>query len=252
MNSPGKTIPRSILLSLGTIAVLYVAMNLSVVGVVPWREFASPSKVHATDDKVENRGQDAERGPSPAEQERQRKARFVVSIFMERIYGGGVARAFTLLILWTTFASCLAALARVFENSLRRRTGRLLLQDVQETAPHWELPARLVAGDRTGLDRLLRASLGSRHRRLGQQPDPGAVHWPDRRGSPAPPTGTAGGGSPYRIWLYPLPSLVALVGWTFVFVTSDPMVIGFGLAMPVAGVILFFGWSWRTGRWPFA
>ncbi len=251
MNSPGKTIPRSILLSLGTIAVLYVAMNLSVVGVVPWREFASPSKVHATDDKVENRGQDAERGPSPAEQERQRKARFVVSIFMERIYGGGVARAFTLLILWTTFASCFALLlgySRIPYAAARDGCFFKMFKRLHPTGnfPHVSL---LVIGLVSivccvlPLDLVIDALVSSRIlvQFIGQIV---AVALLRRREPQA--------ARPYRIWLYPLPSLVALVGWTFVFVTSDPMVIGFGLAMPVAGVILFFGWSWRTGRWPFA
>jgi amino acid transporter len=57
---------------------------------------------------------------------------------------------------------------------------------------------------------------------------------------------------PYRIWLYPLPSLLALLGWTFLFVTSDPKVIALGLATLLLGVAIFYIWSWRTRRWPFA
>jgi len=35
---------------------------------------------------------------------------------------------------------------------------------------------------------------------------------------------------PYRMWLYPLPSLVALLGWIFIFATTPPLVIAFGSA----------------------
>ena len=36
---------------------------------------------------------------------------------------------------------------------------------------------------------------------------------------------------PFRIWLYPVPALVALVGWIFVFITSDWRVILLGLGI---------------------
>ena len=57
-------------------------MNLSIIGVVPWREFVP-----------------AEGNP---------KADFVVSLFMEKIYGKNIAFAFTVMVLWTAFASCFA------------------------------------------------------------------------------------------------------------------------------------------------
>ena len=56
---------------------------------------------------------------------------------------------------------------------------------------------------------------------------------------------------PFRMWLYPLPALVALAGWIFVFGTSDPLVILFGLATLALGIAVFFAWSWHTGGWPF-
>src|SRR6266496_5267947 len=84
VREPGRVIPRSILISTVAVALIYVAVNLSVIGVVPWREFV------------------------PA-QERPASS-FVVSIFMQRIYGHKVAAWFTLLILWTAFSSVFALL----------------------------------------------------------------------------------------------------------------------------------------------
>ena len=48
---------------------------------------------------------------------------------------------------------------------------------------------------------------------------------------------------PYRIWLYPLPALLALAGWTFIFLTTDTRIIGFGLGLLALGVLCFFVWS---------
>ena len=61
-----------------------MAINLSIIGVVPWREFV-PAADHPTSD-------------------------FVVSIFMERLYGSTVAAVFTLMVLWTAFGSVFALL----------------------------------------------------------------------------------------------------------------------------------------------
>jgi len=56
---------------------------------------------------------------------------------------------------------------------------------------------------------------------------------------------------PYRMWLYPLPAVVALAGWIFVFATTQPRVILFGIGALLLGGVVFLLWSWRTSRWPF-
>jgi amino acid transporter len=57
---------------------------------------------------------------------------------------------------------------------------------------------------------------------------------------------------PYRMWLYPLPSIIALVGWVFIFATANRPVILLGLGTLSLGAIFFFIWSWYTQRWPFS
>src|SRR5256712_5268919 len=39
VENPGRVIPRSILVSTALVAVIYLAINLSIIGVVPWRGF---------------------------------------------------------------------------------------------------------------------------------------------------------------------------------------------------------------------
>jgi len=84
VRDPGRVIPRSILISTAAVAVIYLGINLSVIGVVPWREFV-PAVTHP-------------------------QSNFVVSIFMQKIYGHRVATIFTLLVLWTAFGSVFALL----------------------------------------------------------------------------------------------------------------------------------------------
>jgi amino acid transporter len=57
---------------------------------------------------------------------------------------------------------------------------------------------------------------------------------------------------PFRMWFYPLPSIIALAGWIFIFSTSDPVAIMFGLGTLAAGAGFFLLWSWKHRRWPFA
>jgi amino acid transporter len=56
---------------------------------------------------------------------------------------------------------------------------------------------------------------------------------------------------PYRMWLYPVPAVVALLGWIFVFATTQVQVILFGVGVLALGFVAFLLWSWRTSRWPF-
>jgi amino acid transporter len=56
---------------------------------------------------------------------------------------------------------------------------------------------------------------------------------------------------PYRIWLYPLPSLIALAGWMFIYLTLDREIIIFSLAALAAGAVSFLAWSRGASKWPF-
>src|SRR6185437_4775502 len=76
IKDPGRNIPRSIFISIFCIGALYLAMNISVVGVIPWQQ-----AMHSN---------------------------FVVSLFMEKIYGHRMAVVVTVLVLWIAFASLFA------------------------------------------------------------------------------------------------------------------------------------------------
>jgi hypothetical protein len=48
------------------------------------------------------------------------------------------------------------------------------------------------------------------------------------------------------MWLYPLPSLIALAGWLFVFLSTDPWVLLSSLVVLGSGCIAFAFWHARS------
>jgi amino acid transporter len=224
VRDPGRTIPRSIVISTMAVAAIYLAINLSIVGVVPWREFV-PAAAHPQSD-------------------------FVVSMFMERVYGPGIASAFTVLILWTAFASVFALLlgysripyAAAQDGYFFSAFGRL---HPTGGFPHVSLVVLgvvAIAASFVPLGVVIDALIATRIviQFIGQIG--GLVNL--RRTRPDMPR-------PYRMWLYPVPAVVALLGWLFVFATTGAVVVLFSLAVLVVGVVGFLGWSWQTRQWPF-
>jgi len=224
VSNPGKVIPRSILLILALIAAIYFTMNLSVIGVVSWRDFVP-----------------AEGNP---------KADFMVSLFMEKVYGRPAAVVFTLLVLWTTFGSVFALLlgysripyAAAQDGYFFKVFARL---HPTENFPHVSL---LVMGGVSmlccllPLELVISALVTTRIlvQFIGQVVAVVVLRWR------APQMER-----PYRIWLYPIPNLIALAGWVFIFTTSGTIPILVGLGMLVLGMVFFLVWSYLTSRWPF-
>jgi amino acid transporter len=223
VREPARTIPRSIIISVAVIALLYVAINLSVIGVVPWREFV-PFDTHP-------------------------EANFVASAFMERIWGTKVATIFTLMVLWTAFGSVFALLLGYSRIPFAAAQDGYFFKVFARLHPTKRFPyvslivigAVAIACSFFSLDNVINAMLTTRIlvQFIGQI---GAVALLRRRGA----------ATPFRMWLYPLPALVALVGWTFAFVTSDWGPIQLGLESLAVGTVFFFVWSWRSKTWPFA
>jgi amino acid transporter len=221
---PGLTIPRSIVISTAAVAALYLAINLSIVGVVPWREFVPASS-------------------SPT-------AQFVVSVFMEKIYGSKVASVFTLTILWTAFGSVFALLLGYSRIPYAAARDGYFLKSFGRLHPTHGFPhvSLLVLGTLSivssffALDVVIDALIATRIvvQFIGQI---GGVVLLRRR---APEMDR-----PFRIWLYPVPVVIAAVGWLFIFSTTGIRVMAFGLGVLALGVLCFLGWSRRLQQWPF-
>jgi amino acid transporter len=56
---------------------------------------------------------------------------------------------------------------------------------------------------------------------------------------------------PYRQWLYPIPSLLALAGWAYVYASADALSIWLSLAWIGGGLVAFLVWARINAAWPF-
>jgi len=217
-------IPRSILLSTALVAVIYLAINLSLIGVVPWRDVV-PAESHP-------------------------QSNFIVSVFMERTYGPGVATLFTAMVLWTAFGSVFALLlgysrvpyAAAKDGYFFKVFARL---HPSQGFPHVSLVVLgilSILGGFVSLGMVIDAVITTRIlvQFSGQI---GEVTLLRRRAPDLP--------RPYKMWLYPLPSLLALLGWIFIFATTPLTVVAFGLGALALGAGCFAAWSWRGRTWPF-
>ncbi|HLZ60355.1 MAG TPA: APC family permease [Ktedonosporobacter sp.] len=187
IRKPGRNIPWSIIISILGMMVLYLALNIGVLGVVPAKDVAASTSI--------------------------------ASLVLEKVWGKGVSSAVTVLIIITALASVFTGLlggSRVPYNAARdgvflRQFGKLhprylfphvsLIVMCIITAVASILPLGTIISMLTAVIVIVQA--------LGQV----AAVTILRRRQPALKR-------PYRMWLYPLPSILALIGWLYVFVVS--------------------------------
>jgi len=222
VKNPGYAIPRAILISIAVVAAMYMIMTITIIGVVPWREAIDPNGL---------------------------AYRAIVADFIQRLYGSKAAVVMTVLILWTTFASIFAVMlgysrvpyaaavdgrffkvfARVHPTK-RFPTFSLLLIGILSIAACWlELPTlitaliviQIIARD---MAQVIAVTLIRRNR-------------PDIK-------------LPFRMWLYPIPGIIALAGWIFILYTNRTFVV-LGLLLLVVGIVAYLLLAMRGREWPF-
>jgi len=57
---------------------------------------------------------------------------------------------------------------------------------------------------------------------------------------------------PFRMWLYPLPALVAIAGFVYILISRPNFLreIRYAVVLLIAGLILYFFRAFRRGEWP--
>ena len=217
--NPQRVIPRSIFLSILGITTLYLLLNWSVGTVVPWQEAA--------------------------------KSQFIVSTFVERIYGAAAAQAATALVLLVAFSSLFAVLLGYSRIPYAAAADGEFLPVFGKLHPTKQFPyvSLLILGGLGfvfsllfRLGEVITAILAMRIlvQFVGQAV--GLVLLRRRRGT---------GALPFKMPLYPLPVIIAVAVWLAVFWSTGPKFMLSGLAVIAAGTVAFLLWSRRLGRWPF-
>ncbi len=226
VKDPGRTIPRAVITSLVVVAALYVGINLSINGVISWREFVP-----------------AEKHPEIAN--------FIGSIFVERLWGKTAASVFTLMVVWTGIGSVCALLLGYSRIPYAAANDRTFFAVFGRVHPRGNFPhvaivalgllAVLASFVSLGvvIDTLIAARILIQF--VGQIVALRLL----RKHAPNLPR-------PYRVWLYPLPLFVAGLGWLLVFATTPADVIAFALGALALGAGGYFAWAKVTAKWPFA
>ena len=214
VSNPAKTIPRAVMISVVLVAAIYLTMNIAIIGVVPWQEA--------------------------------RLSHNIAADFMERLFGPTWAQAFTLLIVWTS-AACMFAITLGYSRipyAAARQGDFFPVFARVHPREHYPTVSLAVLGMLTAvfcffpLEQVISAAVTVRIliQFIGQIV---GLHLL-RTMRPDVPL-------PFRMWFYPLPSIIALAGWTFV-MCSDVSLLLSAVGVAIAGVLVFFVWQAFQGR----
>ena len=211
--NPGKNIPRSMFISVIGIAILYLLMNVSVGSVISWQEIKSWQ-----DANVNN---------------------FVVSIFIERLYGHMAANIATVMILWVALASLFAVLlgysrvpyAAAVNGSFFKIFGKL---HPTKNFPYVSLLVLAsVAFVFSLLFRMSEVISGILAMRIVVQFIGQAIGLMLlRKREPQMER-------PYKIFAYPLPVIVAIIMWLLIFYATGITFITTFLMVAGSGILVF-------------
>jgi amino acid transporter len=220
VKNPSRNIPRAIVLSVLLVAVLYLFMSVVIIGTVPWRDAAVS---HA-----------------------------VVSEFIGRLYGSRAAALMTVLILAATLGGIFTmtlGYSRILyaagaEGNFFKVFGRVHAKGRFPTVSLVAISALAIPLCWFPLERLLSALMITQilFQFIPQIFALFAIRLYRKDIA-----------RPYRMWLYPIPALVALVGWTYVASTPDQrQYVGSSAILLMLGLIAYLLRAKALGSWPLA
>jgi amino acid transporter len=208
IKNPEKNIPRSIFISIAGIAILYLAMNMSVVSVIPWQEAA--------------------------------KSSFIVSAFVEKCYGHNAALLATGLVLVIAFSSLFAVLLGYSRIPFAAAADGKFFPVFAKLHPtkHFPYVSLLFIGSLAFVFSLLfklsiviNAILAMRIliQFVGQAV--GLILLRRRNGTQ---------NLPYKMPWYPLPVILAIVVWLFIFLSTGVDMMIYAGVVILAGILAYY------------
>jgi amino acid transporter len=217
IRKPAINIPRCILLSIGILAVLYIGMSLSIIGVVPWREAIGSMTI--------------------------------ISDYIARLYGSKAAAFMTGLILWAAFASVFCVLLGYSRVPYAAAAEGRFFAPFARLHPTRGFPSFSVIflgvlsalACLLSLESLIKALIVIQIVTQFAAQCVAVVFIRRLRRDIA---------RPFSMPLYPLPVLIALAGWIFILGTSGMIYVLSGFALLGLGVAAFLWRERRTNGWP--
>jgi amino acid transporter len=218
VENPGRVVPWSIILSILGVLVIDLTMNIGIIGVVPWQNAAKSTSI-GTD-------------------------------FMQRVWGRPGADVIAVLIIVAAFASVYTGLLGASRLPYNAAREKLFFKPFGRLHPRLRFPhiSLLVMGLVTAvasflplttvINALIALTLFTQFiAQIGaltilRRKQPNLVR-------------------PYRQWLYPVPSILALAGWIYIFQASGWAAIRVAIGWTVLGIIAFGIWARAEQVWPF-
>jgi amino acid transporter len=214
---PEKTIPRAILFSIAAVAVLYILMSSSILSVIPWREA--------------------------------QQSTYIATAFIEKLQGRWAAHIMTVLMLWIAFSSIFSLMlgysripyAAAADGNFFKIFARL---HPRGNFPNVSLITIGVIASIFSLGKLPEVIGSLVATRVLIQYLPQAIGFfvlryraPDLK-------------RPFRMWLYPIPGLISILGWLYILGTVTPKALVFAAAVFGIGSAIFFIRSRLRNEWP--
>ncbi|MFC8513151.1 APC family permease [Streptomyces sp. NPDC057257] len=232
IKDPGRVLPRSIIFSVLGIMTIYLLLQIGTLGVIDWHRMTDAKDIASTS---------------------------VASAVLEKTWGKGAADTVTVLILITAFASVFTGLlggSRVPYDAARER---VFFRPYAKLHPEHRFPMLGLAtmgvitaigfliGRHTDLATLIQ--LLTTVMVIVQALSQIVALTVLRRRQPTLKR-------PYRMWLYPLPSIVAFVGWCVIYGYADKNSPGrhpieWSLAWLALGCVAYILWARFEKVWPF-
>lgn len=220
IKNPAKNIPRSIFISIIGIAILYLLMNVSVVSVIPWQ--------HAKDSE------------------------FVISEFMEVLMGHAAATVVTCLVLWVAFASVFSATLGYSRIPYAAAQDGEFFKIFAKLHPTKNFPyvsllflgaVAFIFSMLFKLSETISAILAMRImiQFIGQAV--GLLILRNKKNAAA---------FPYKMPLFPLPVIVAILMWLFILISTGTKLMFSGLIVIFLGAIVYFIKARIQNEWPFS
>lgn len=219
IKNPSKNIPRSMFISIVGIAILYLLMNISVVSVIPWQ--------HA------------------------KNSEFLVSEFIQVLFGNSAAKVATCLILWVAFASVFSATLGYSRIPYAAAADGEFFSIFSKLHPTKNFPyisllflggIAFVFSMLFKLSDVISAILAMRIiiQFIGQAVGLWILRLKKNDIE-----------FPYKMPLFPLPIILAIAMWIFILISTGSKLMSWGLFIIFLGAIVYFVKAKVQKEWPF-
>lgn len=218
IRDPGRVIPRAILFSIITVAVLYVLMTASFLSVIPWRQAL--------------------------------ESKFIASTFIEILQGPAAGKMMTALLLWIAFSSVFSLLLGYSRIPYAAATDGNFFRIFARLHPKGEFPhVSLMA---VGIIASV-FSLGHLSEVIGSLVATRVLiqYLPQTIGFFALRFRAPELHRPFRMWFYPVPGIISVGGWIYVLGTAARGPLIFAFAVLVVGTAAYMIRARMRREWPF-